>query len=44
MQDEMCQEIGGDKVSGFFFGGVDDLWRMGVNVSVMSLEHSQQWS
>ena len=39
----MCQETG-DKVSGFFFGGVDDLWRMGVNVSVMSLEHSQQWS
>ena len=39
-----------DKVSGFFFGGVDDLWRMGVNVSVMSLdrvvdivEHKKVW-
>ena len=39
-----------DKVSGFFFGGVDDLWRVGVNVSVMSLdrvvdivEHKKVW-
>ena len=41
---------GEDTVFGFFFGGVDDLWRVGVNVFVMSsdrvvdiVEHKKVW-